>query len=319
MGHRVHWGKTNMLDWNDLQHLLALTKHNTLPEAAEALGVNRTTVARRISHLEEKLGAKLVERIGRDLVLTDAGREAAASAEIVEGEFQNLQRRVFGRDQQLAGAIRLTLTPAIGTLLAPQLAAFTARHPELMLEISATNAAEDLEMMESDVALRLTSKPPENLVGRPLVKPMVGIYASVSTAAGLADAEQVQLVALKTGSGSSLFQSQTLQSWVEDTLGAKTHIGMHSNSIDLIREYVVTGNVVAILPCYVAEPDQRLVRIGATRPESFAELWLLYHPRLRRLHRFRAFTEYLVAEFEKLRPLFEGDPEIVTEEQTGAA
>ena len=108
---RFNSGSSNQttvyMDWNDLQHLFALAKRNTLPEAAEALRVNRTTIARRIARLEETLGAKLVERIGRDLVLTDAGREAAASAEIIDGEFQNLQRRLFGRDQQLAGAIRL--------------------------------------------------------------------------------------------------------------------------------------------------------------------------------------------------------------------
>ena len=79
------------MDWNDLQHLFALAKYNTLPHAADSLRVNRTTIARRIARLEEALGAKLVERIGRDLVLTDAGREAAASAEIIDGEFQNLQ------------------------------------------------------------------------------------------------------------------------------------------------------------------------------------------------------------------------------------
>ena len=298
-----------MLDWNDLQHLNALAKHATLPEAAAALGINRTTVARRISELEVKLGAKLVERIGRDLVLTDAGREAAASAEIIEGEFQNLQRRVFGRDQQLAGAIRLTLPPAIGNLMAPQLAAFGARNPEILLEISATNAVEDLEMMESDVALRLTSKPPENLVGRHIMTPMVGIYASHHTAESIVDADIVDTVSLYSSSGNTVFTGQTMQAWVEGTLNATIKPVMQSNSTDLIREYVANSHAVAVLPCYVAEADSRLCRIGKTRKEGFAELWLLYHPRLRRLHRFRAFTEYLVAEFERLRPLFEGDPE----------
>ena len=118
-----------MLDWNDLHHLYALAKHGSLPGAAEAINVNRTTVARRITQLETALGTKLVERMGRDLVLTDAGREAAASAEIIDGEFQSLQRRVFGRDQQLAGAIRVTVTPAIGNLIARQLAQVTALHP----------------------------------------------------------------------------------------------------------------------------------------------------------------------------------------------
>ena len=295
------------MDWNDLQHLFALAKYNTLPHAADSLRVNRTTIARRIARLEEALGAKLVERIGRDLVLTDAGREAAASAEIIDGEFQNLQRRLFGRDQQLAGAIRLTLTPAIGNLIAPQLARFCGQHPELLLEVSSTNATEDLEMMESDVALRLTSKPPENLVGRRLATPMVGIYASHATVAELQTQGTVEVVSMFTSSGKTLFSGESIDAWIRDSIGSATKAAMHSNSTDLIREYVAASRGVAVLPCYVGECDDRLARIGETRQESFAELWLLYHPRLRRLHRFRAFTEYLVDEFEHLRPLFEGE------------
>jgi len=298
-----------MLDWNDLQHLYALAKYSTLPEAAEALGINRTTVARRINHLEEKLGAKLVERMGRDLVLTDAGREAASSAEIIDGEFQNLHRRVFGRDQQLAGVIRLTLTPAIGNLLAPQLAAFSAKHPELLLEISSTNASEDLEVMESDVALRLTSKPPENLVGRRLVTPMLGVYGNKVLYQSTRNLDiPMDVVSLYGVNRNTLFAREDLQAWIEDILGSKTRPMMQSNSTDLIREYVANSNAVAILPCYVAEADERLIRIGEPRKDGFAELWLLYHPRLRRLQRFRAFTEYLVAQFDLLRPTFEGEP-----------
>jgi DNA-binding transcriptional LysR family regulator len=297
-----------MLDWNDLHHLYALAKHGSLPGAAEAINVNRTTVARRINQLETALGTKLVERMGRDLVLTDAGREAAASAEIIDGEFQSLQRRVFGRDQQLAGAIRVTVTPAIGNLIARQLAQFTALHPEILLEVSATNAAEDLEMMEADVALRLTSKPPENLVGRKLLKPMVGIYASADAAEDVQTQTVVDVVSLQSATGNKLFSSDSMTTWLETTLNARSQAALHSNSTDFIREYVAASKAVAVLPCYVAEADQRLTRIGEPRAEGFTELWLLYHPRLRRLQRFRAFTSYLTDEFEKLRPVFEGEP-----------
>jgi len=295
------------MDWDDLQHLFALAKRGTLPEAASNRQVNRTTIARRIARLEETLGAKLVERIGRDLVLTDAGREAAASAEIIDGEFHNLKRRLFGRDQQLAGAIRLTLTPAIGTLIAPKLAEFCAMHGELLLEISSTNATEDLEMMESDVALRLTSKPPENLVGRRLAGLRIGIYASHQTASELAKQNITEVVSLFTAAGRTPFDNDEIASWVSESLGTRTKDAMQTNSTDLMREYVAAGKGVAVLPCYVGECDSRLTRIGNTHHESVSELWLLYHPRLRRLHRFRAFTEYLIAEFEHLRPLFEGE------------
>ena len=145
------------------------------------------------------------------------------------------------------------------------------------------------------------------LVGRRLATPMVGIYASHATAGGLKDQDVVEVVSMFTGTGRTLFREESIEAWIRDSLGTTTKAAMHSNSTDLIREYVAASSGVAVLPCNVGECDPRLTRIGDTRQESFAELWLLYHPRLRRLHRFRAFTEYLVAEFEHLRPLFEGE------------
>ena len=64
-----------MDDWQDLKFLLALVEHGSLPAAAEALDVNRTTVSRRIASLEQRLGVKLVQKVGRSLVPTDAGFE----------------------------------------------------------------------------------------------------------------------------------------------------------------------------------------------------------------------------------------------------
>ena len=77
-------------------YLLALSHHRTLPLAAEVLGVNRTTVSRRIEQLETELGVRLVEKVGRDLALTTAGLEAVSAAEMIEGEVHNLERSVFG-------------------------------------------------------------------------------------------------------------------------------------------------------------------------------------------------------------------------------
>ena len=136
---------------------------------------------------------------------------------------------------------------------------------------------------------------------------MVGIYASHDTAAGITHQDSVDVFSMFTSTGQTLFTGESIESWIRETLGSNTRAAMHSNSTDMIREYVAASGCVAVLPCYVGECDTRLSRIGAPRQESFSELWLLYHPRLRRLHRFRAFTEYLVKEFEVLRPLFEGE------------
>ena len=149
-----------MLDWSNLQHFLALATTDSLPKAAERLGVNRTTVSRRITDLEKAFGATLFERRGRNLVLTQSGRDVLAVAEGIDGALQGLGRRVFGRDERIEGTIRVTLTSGVAKLIASDVAAFMAQHPRLIVEMNVTNSAEDLELMEADIAIRLTESPP---------------------------------------------------------------------------------------------------------------------------------------------------------------
>lgn len=283
-----------MLDWNDLQYLLALQRQTTLYKAAEALGVNRTTVARRIEQLEEKLGSKLVQKAGRELILTSAGQEAVAAAEVVEGELHNLERRVFGRDQQLAGVIRLTAPPGLSSLLAPELSNFQTENPDVSIEISATNSVEDLEMMESDVAIRMTHNPPDLLVGKIIATPRTAYYADLETAAKLPDLLTVNSI------GSNLLPDQTTQ------LG---HLALKqtivASSMELIRELIIAGHGIGALPCYMAGHDLRLQQVSDARSDKLPPIWLLYHPRLRTQLRIRKFIEHLNGSFERLKPIIE--------------
>src|SRR5512147_2515810 len=171
-----------MLDWSNLQHFLAFATTDSLPKAAEKLGVNRTTVSRRIADLEKAFGATLFERRGRNLLLTQSSRDVLAVAEGIDGQLQGLGRRVFGRDARIEGTIRLTLTSGIAKLVAGDVADFMAQHPSVIVEMNVTNAAEDLELMEADIAIRLTESPPETLVGRKLVDLNSALYASAKTA-----------------------------------------------------------------------------------------------------------------------------------------
>ena len=288
-----------MIDWSDLQYLLALSAHRSLPEAAEALGVNRTTVSRRINALEKRLDARLVERAGRDLVLTPAGREVVAAAQTIDGEVSNLERRLFGRDAQLAGLIRLTTMSGMAQLVAPHLTRFSLAHPDVVLEVNVTNALEDLENLEAAVALRLTRSPPEGLVGRSLAMPRLATYASLRTAAGLAD---------RTGMVPryALTQADVLPEEMRPTSGVPSRVVLRSNSVDVIRSALVEGDGIALLPCYVAEGDPALVRLDAPIEHPFPEVWLLYHPRLRGVARIRAFVDTLAGAFEDLRDRIEG-------------
>lgn len=286
------------MEWSDLQYFLALATEKTLPKAAEQLGVNRTTVSRRIAELESSLGTRLFERKGRTLVLTPAGVEALAVARNMEGELTDLGRRLFGRDEQLAGVIRLTTSAGIADLISKDLAAFGAQHPEVVLEISVSNAQEDLELMESDMALRLTGRPPDNLVGRKLVDMKSALYANADLAAATARGEPVGFVAW--------VGQPDVPDWVAEQFACQ-RITVTTNSVAVVTEFVAAGAGISDLPCHVGELDDRLVRISAPRPFRMPEVWLLYHPQLRSRFRIHVLADYLTEVFNDKRAAFAGE------------
>ena len=286
------------MDWSDLQHFLALAQAGSTAAAAERLGVNRTTVARHISGLESALGTSLFERQGRRLALTEAGREVLNVAQCIDGDLTSLERAVFGRDQALAGTIRLTTTAGMAMLLADELAAFHRQHPELVLDLMLGNALEDLDMMESDLAIRLTADPPENLVGRKVANLNSALYASPELAARIARGEAAQVLGFNANREGT--------AWIESQLPAMGRIIVTSNNMDVLCELAARGLGVAEVPCYIGEFNDALVRISETHPFRFAEAWLLYHPQLRNLRRVHSLVDHLIRVFERLTPAFEG-------------
>jgi DNA-binding transcriptional LysR family regulator len=289
-----------MVDWQDILFLMTLAESKSLSAAAEKLDVNRTTVSRRIESLEKFFSTKLVERIGRNLVLTEAGCEVVMSAEIMNGEVQSLRRRVSGNDEEIAGVIRFTTTPAIARMLSRRMAEFGAAHPQVFLEISATNVQEDMQLLEADIALRLTKSPPEELVGRKMFDISTALYASLPTNKKLQQKLPVTYISSSLGSEVSKFARDILEAR-QGTLRTV----LRSNSMDLVKEMLHQGDCVALLPCYLAEGEADLMRVPDTPSLLSTQMWLLYHPRGRKLHRVQAFIQVIESALEEHRSLFE--------------
>src|SRR5882757_4174805 len=125
-----------MSDWDDVRYFLAVARGGSVRAAAERLGVNHTTVLRRIAQLEERMGAQMFEKLPSGYRLTAAGEEVLEFAEQMEASSNRLETRIFGRDQSVRGRLRVTLAPTLAThLLMPDFADFAHLHPEVEIEI----------------------------------------------------------------------------------------------------------------------------------------------------------------------------------------
>jgi molybdate transport repressor ModE-like protein len=167
------------LDWDDIKHFLALSRHGSVRAASDKLGVSHSTVARRIEAFEKRLGVRLFERSPGGYAITAAGEEVLAVAEQIESEIHGLERRIVGRDQQLSGNIRVTMVDVLSThLLMPHLTEFAQIYPDIALEVVITYDPLDLGKREADIALRFTQKPPDQLIGKCLSNMHCAAYAS---------------------------------------------------------------------------------------------------------------------------------------------
>src|SRR5258708_24741906 len=106
-----------MIDWDDVRFFLAVARGGSVRAAAAHLGVNHSTVLRRIAQLEERLGTQMFEKLPSGYHLTAAGEEVLEFANQMEVSSHLLETRVFGRDQSVRGLLRVTLAPPLATHL----------------------------------------------------------------------------------------------------------------------------------------------------------------------------------------------------------
>src|SRR5215471_17440325 len=144
-------------NWDDLRYVLAVSRGRTLAAAARLLGVDSTTVARRLSAVQETLGARLYQRLADGtLQLTTAGERAVLHAERIEREVAALGTALAGATSEISGTVRVTSVPIIvNHVLVPAAQALLERHPGLQLEFVADARNLSLTRREADLALRL--------------------------------------------------------------------------------------------------------------------------------------------------------------------
>lgn len=294
------------LDWDDFRLVKAIADAKGLPGAAAQLGVNHSTVFRRLEQLEQALRVPLFERRRTGYALTPAGEEMLAVAERMEEGVAAFARRIAGRELAPAGELRVTTNDTLLVhLLTPLLARFRAQCPDVHLDVLLSNQPLNLSKRDADVAIRATDNPPENLVGRRAATIGWALYgrAAEFPAPGAADR-------------AALFE----RSWVAlaDNLAVlkavkfvkanvrPERIVYRLNTVLGLAEAVEAGIGIGHLPCFIADVRPALVRLGPPDPELAAGLWLLTHPDLRRSARVRVFLDFLAAELASQRRFLEG-------------
>jgi DNA-binding transcriptional LysR family regulator len=291
------------LSWDEFRLVKAIADSRSLVGAAEALGLNHSTVFRRLGAIEATLGAQLFERSRSGYQPTAAGEEMVALATSMSESIIDFERRVAGRDVKPSGELRITTVDSVAVyLLAPMLAHFRRLNPGVHLDLILAAQNLNLSRRDADVAVRATNEPPETLIGRRIGPIRWAVYGSKPLIAefGANAIEEAPWI----GFGEN-FGAHVGRRWVERVVGPRRQV-WRVNSVMSMAEAVASDGGVALLPCFVGDPQPDLERIGAPMPELDVDLWILTHPDLRQAARVRAFMEIVGADLAKARKRLEG-------------
>jgi DNA-binding transcriptional LysR family regulator len=286
------------MDLNALSLLVEIVEAGNLSEAARRLRMSRANVSNRLNQFERSLGQQLLRRTTRRIEPTEIGLRLYAHGCAIRDELQAASESVATLGQTLQGRVRLSVPSGYGQLVMSEwLIDFKRAYPGIVLDVMFENRVEDLLREEVDVAVRVMSDPPQNLVARDMGPVQYTACASSAWArengmpAQLEDLRRVPLI-------TSAVQGRELR--VSAYLGAERHEvllepTLISENFLFLRQSILAGLGVGIVPDYVLAPEIRdggvAVALSEWRLSIFGtHMYMLYMPGR---HRTRAITTFI--------------------------
>jgi DNA-binding transcriptional LysR family regulator len=281
------------MNWDDGRLFLAVARAGQMLGAARTLGINQATLSRRMAALEQSLGASLLIRRTNGCELTEEGEALAASLERAEAEFLQAQSHFSASGQDISGTLRIGAPDGFGvSFLAPRLAAFAEKHPQLTVQLVPVPQAFSLSKREADIAVMVGRPEQGRLVAQRLTDYTLSLYASRA----YADAHDPP-------TSPDALREHRLIGYVEDLIfapslnftasfwpGWRSNIEISSATGQM--EAVRAGAGIGVLHDYLALGLPDLVPV---MPELSVKraYWIVHHESLRGLARIKAATAFL--------------------------
>ena len=281
------------MDWRDLRIALALDRHRTLSGAGRALGMDPTTVGRRITALEDALGARIFARGPEGWLVTEVGTRVVSAAGRMATEVRGLRHGVDDAVGHVRGTVRLTTIEFLAAwIIAPRLPELSARYPELVVDLHCSSNVLDLSRGEADIAVRIERPRGAGLVARRLARVPEGLYGA------RAYVERRGLNPLPEAVEAELLVYGPPEAQVPETEWAQqllpnARVVMATNSAATLFEAVVAGVGLGVLPVRTADAHPNLVRLDMGAPPMERALWRVVAEVLRDAPRVRAVSDFL--------------------------
>ncbi|HMJ10262.1 MAG TPA: LysR family transcriptional regulator [Polyangiaceae bacterium] len=292
-------------DWNDFKVLLALASGGSVAAAARDLGVDGSTVSRRLAAIEDSVGARLLVRGGQQFSWTPEGRTMLAAAETIRAEVSRASGAVRAAKADATLAVTVSCPSGLGATIARLLSEAREKHPNLVVDLAGENRAVDLAKGEADLALRMFRPEDPALVYRHAFDLGWAVYASKSyleeqghpaTPADLGRHRLVRYV--------SALHKVAGPRWLEEHRGAAA-VSMQVDNTEVAANMIAAGGGVGVIPCVLAEGRPEMMRVFPD-PIARAQGFIVYHETVRDKACVRSAVDVLLELFEANRGLFSG-------------
>ncbi len=284
------------MDWDDLRVLHAFAEAGTLAQAARRLGVDPSTISRRLQELERALGAQLLTRTTRGMELTDDGTRAAECARVMFGAVDALERAVSGADARRQGSVRISCAEAFSPVILAALAGLRAQHPNVSVEMVHGNEAADLRKRDADVAIRMFRDVRDGLVMRKLGSVGWSVFAAPDYLATRGYPSQLEDLSTHDIVGYAEASARSPGArWLAERVQASSVV-FRAASTRSVLESVRHAVGISVLPCWLAT-DTELVRLTGDVVAQ-TDVFAVYPPEFKTVARIQLVVEHLAAWFK---------------------
>ncbi len=280
-------------NWNDVVYFLELARHKNLVRTAEHLGVDHTTVSRRIQELERSLNTTLFTRGRSGFALTEMGLDLLKYAEGMESQANSIAEAIGGQGAGETGPVRVASMEGIGSsYLTKCLGEFHGIHPSIQLELITDYQILDLSRREADIFISFFQPSGRRLTVKKIGEFKVSLFVAEAYFADRAIPTTLRELEEHTFVDfiDELVHVQENR-WLSDILRPR-HTAIRSTSLIAQYRCALEGLGIAMLPSYMAAHHPELVPV---MPELYAvrDVWLSVHADLLHVSRIRALVSYL--------------------------
>ncbi|MCY4044159.1 MAG: LysR family transcriptional regulator [Cellvibrionales bacterium] len=286
------------MNWDNIKVFLAVARGGSISNAGRELGVNHSTVLRRIQSLEDELNAQLFIREPRGYTLTKAGEQILDSAIMMDQDASALKRQIAAVDEKPSGDLKIAMPPGTCMNLMPIIADFKKMYPDINLLLDSQPSLHNLDKMEAEVAIRLSMEAPEHYMSHQLFEMPFKVYGNATYLEEIGTIERLSDVSWVCYDLPTIDIS--MSEWLKSQ-DPKTHVSVSVNTLALVKQSIESNLGISFLPIHVAEESPSLREVTEFGYSFDFPVYLIAHRVLYYQVRIKKFFEFIKQNIHRIQ------------------